>query len=540
MAGSDAPANVPDAIVDLATRDGVELVKGQWRYSDARIVEIDHREPGPDLKASGKASRTHDIQPHAGRADFDDSQWPVLDPTTLEERRSTGRLAFNWYRLKVTVPDKVGTFDVNGATVVFEIVMDDYAEIWVNGKLPQVLGQSGGSLVAGWNAPNRLVIGRDVKPGQQIQLAIFAANGPLSDPPANFVWMRSATVDFYRPERWSAAKEVKLDVDKRDPALDAIVPSNARLERVATGFTFTEGPVWVPAAIAGAGTMPIADGYLLFSDPNRNVIYRCTRDGDVSVYRTKSGYTGVDIGEYRQPGSNGLTLDREGRLTICEHGNRRVTRLEPNGVLTALADKYEGKRLNSPNDLVYRSDGALYFTDPPFGLPKFGDDPRRESPYTGVYCLIDGKLKLVSNDLTGPNGLAFSPDESVLYVGDWNEKKKVVMRYDVAPDGTLRSGREFFNMTAAPGEDAIDGIKVDERGNVYVSGPGGLWILSPEGKHLGTLRGPEHPHNLTWGDEDGRTLYLAAQTGIYRVRLNVAGIRPGAPANSALSAAAQK
>jgi gluconolactonase len=528
MAGSDAPPNVPDAIVDLATRDGVALVKGQWRYGDARIVEVDHRQPGPDLKASGQPSRTHDIDPRAGSADFDDSQWQVLDPTTLERRRSTGRLAFNWYRLKVTIPDKVGAFDANGATVVLEIVMDDYAEIWVNGKLPQVLGQSGGSLVAGWNAPNRLVIGRDVKPGQQIQLAIFAANGPLSDPPANFVWMRSATLDFYRPERWSNAKEVKLDVDKRDSALDAIVPSNARLERVATGFTFTEGPVWVPAAIAGAGAMPIADGYLLFSDPNRNVIYRCTRDGDASVYRTKSGYKGVDIGEYRQPGSNGLTLDREGRLTICEHGNRRVTRLEPNGVLTALADKYEGKRLNSPNDLVYRSDGALYFTDPPFGLPKFGDDPRRESPYTGVYCLIDGKLKLVSNDLTGPNGLAFSPDESVLYVGDWNEKKKVVMRYDVAPDGTLRSGRVFFDMTAAPGDDAIDGIKVDERGNVYVSGPGGLWILSPEGKHLGTLRGPEHPHNLAWGDADGQTLYWAAQTSIYRIRLNAASSRPDA------------
>lgn len=531
-AGSDAPANVPDAIVDLATREGVELVKGQWRYSDARIIEADHRVPGPDMKASGPPSRTHDIQPHAGGADFDDRTWKVLDPATLEARRSTGRLAFNWYRLGVTVPEKVGKFDTSGATLVFEIVMDDYAEIWVDGALPQVLGQSGGALVAGWNAPNRLVIGRDVRPGQRIQLAIFAANGPLSDPPANFVWVRSATLDFYRPQRWSNASAVELDVDRRDPALDAIVPASARLERVASGFTFTEGPVWIPAAIAGAGAAPIAEGYLLFSDPNRNVIYRCSRDGDVSVYRTKSGYKGADIGEYRQPGSNGLTLDHSGRLTICEHGNRRVTRLEPNGALTVLSDNHEGKRLNSPNDLVYRSDGALYFTDPPFGLPKFGDDPRRESPYTGVYCLIDGRLKLVSTDLTGPNGLALSPDEKFLYVGNWDEKRKVVMRYDAAPDGTLSGARVFFDMTAAPGEDAIDGVKVDQRGNVYVSGPGGLWILSPEGKLLGTLRGPEHPHNLAWGDDDGQTLYWAAQTGIYRVRLSVAGVRPGAPPGS--------
>jgi len=535
-AGTGASPSVPEAIVDLATRDGVELVNGKWRYSDARIIEIDHRASGSDLKASGKANRTHDIDPRAGTIEFNDSHWQILDPSALEARRSTGRLAFNWYRLKITIPEKIGTFKTTGATVIFEIVMDDYAEIWVDGKLPQVLGQSGGPLIAGWNTPNRLVIGRDVKPGQQIQLAIFAANGPVSDPPANFIWIRSATLDFYRPEGWSTATEVKLDIDRRDPALDAIVSSDAKLERIATGFTFTEGPVWVPAAIAGAGATPIVEGYLLFSDPNRNVIHRCTRDGEVSIYRTKSGYKGVDIGEYRQPGSNGLTLDTEGRLTICEHGNRRVTRLEPNGVLTVLADQYEGKHLNSPNDLVYRSDGALYFTDPPFGLPKFGDDPRRESQYTGVYCLIDGTLKLVSNDMTGPNGLAFSPDEKTLYVGDWDEKKKVVMRYDVAPDGTLSSGRVFLDTTSAPGEDAIDGIKVDLSGNVYVSGPGGLWIVSPIGGLLGTLRGPEHPHNMAWGDEDGRTLYLTAQSGIYRIRMKNPGIRPGKRASGAVSA----
>jgi sugar lactone lactonase YvrE len=288
---------------------------------------------------------------------------------------------------------------------------------------------------------------------------------------------------------------------------------------LADGFLFTEGPVWVPRN----GT---TEGYLLFSDPNANTIYRWASDGQVSVFRTKSGYAGVDVAEYAQPGSNGLTLDREGRLTINEHGNRRVVRLERTGAVTVLADRFQGQRLNSPNDLVYRSDGALYFTDPPFGLPKAFDDPRKELPSSGVFCLIGGELKRISTDLAGPNGLAFSPDERYLYVGNWDPAKKVVMRYDVRPDGSLAAGRVFFDMTSTPGDDAIDGIKVDQRGNLYVSGPGGLWILSAEGTHLGTLKGPEHPHNLAWGDDDGRTLYLTAQTGLYRIRLNVAGIRP--------------
>jgi gluconolactonase len=261
----------------------------------------------------------------------------------------------------------------------------------------------------------------------------------------------------------------------------------------------------------------------LFSDPNNNVIYRMTPDGDVQIYMTKSGYSGENIDEYRQPGSNGLTVDSQGRLTVCQHGNRRVVRIEKNGTATVLADRFNGKRLNSPNDLVYRSDGTLFFTDPPFGLPKFADDPRREQPHFGVYSVKDGKVQLVSTDFTGPNGLAFSPDEKFLYVGDWDEKKKVVFRYPVNANGTLGKGELFFDMTSAAGEDAIDGIKVDAAGNVYVSGPGGFWILSPEGKHLGTLHGPEHPHNLAWGGTDGRTLYLAAQTSIYRLRLNIAG-----------------
>jgi gluconolactonase len=188
-----------------------------------------------------------------------------------------------------------------------------------------------------------------------------------------------------------------------------------------------------------------------------------------------------------------------------------------------IADRFNGKRLNSPNDLVYRSDGALFFTDPPFGLPKFADDPRREQPQFGVYSVKNGKVQLLSTDFAGPNGIAFSPDEKTLYVGNWDEKKAVVYRYAVNPDATLGKGELFFDLTTSGAEDAIDGIKVDRLGNVFVSGPRGLWVFSPEGKHLGTVRAPEHPHNMAWGGADGQTLYLAAQSSIYRMRVNNRG-----------------
>jgi gluconolactonase len=378
-------------------------------------------------------------------------------------------------------------------------------------------------VISGWNAGNRLTVGRNLKPGQKIQLAIFGINGPISNPPTNYIFMRHAKLSFYRVAPGPVAitpSEVNVEVERLDPAIDAIVPANPKIYKLAEGFQFTEGPVWVKDG-----------GHLLFSDPNANTIYKYKPQpnniaGQLSVFRQPSGYSGSDISEYGQPGSNGLTLDANGRLTINEHGNHRVSRLEKDGTLTVLADKYEGKRLNSPNDLVYRSDGTLFFTDPPFGLPKFFDDSRKELPYSGVFSIHKGKLQLVSTDFTGPNGIAFSPDEKYLYVGNWDEKKKVVMRYEVQPDGTLKNGIVFFDMTSAPGEDALDGIKVDRQGNLYVSGPGGLWILSPTGKLLGTIIAPKQPHNMTWGDEDGKTLYLCAQSGLYKMRLNIEGVRP--------------
>jgi gluconolactonase len=507
-------AVLPAAVVDLRTHAGAARVKAQWRYSDTRIAGIDHRAVGPDLKASGPKNRTFDFTPDARAADFDDSKWEVIPADSLEQRRGNGRLSMNWYRLNVTIPEKVGGFNTKGSTVVFEIVVDDYAEVWVNGKAPFALGQSGGSVAAGWNAPNRVTLTRDAKPGERFQIAVLGINGPLSTHPDTYIWVRGATLDFYAPIKINRLIDVPLEVERKDDALAEIVPPWTKLFKLADGFTFTEGPVWVNEGDSS---------YLLFSDPNNNLIYRLSSDGDVQPYLTKSGYAGEDIGEYNQPGSNGLALDEQGRLTICQHGNRRVVRIEKNGLTTVLADRWQGRRLNSPNDLVYRSDGTLFFSDPPFGLPKHHVDPRRETPHSGVYSVRDGQVRLVSTNFTGPNGLAFSPDEKFLYVGNWDEKKKVVFRHPVNSEGTLGEAELFYDMTSASGNDAIDGIKVDQRGNVYVSGPGGLWILDANGRHLGTLRAPEHVHNMAWGGADGRTLFLAAQTGIYSLRLGVPG-----------------
>jgi gluconolactonase len=496
----------PDAVVDLQTEQGVALVGGTWRYSDARVEEVPFLDVGSAADPLGPGdvpNRTYDVVPHAGVADFDDSGWAELAPGHTQRRLSQGRVCFNWYRITVTLPERLGDLDVTGTTVVFEVVVDDYAEVWVNGKLPHALGDAGGPVVGGFNAPNRVVLTDDARPGDRFVIAVFGINGPISVAPPNYIWMRTATLDVYAGERARTAQDVPLEIDGDGDGVDAT------LERVADGFEFTEGPVW-------------RDGALLFSSPNTNAIYRWVEGRGVTVFRSKSGYTGVDIGRYHQPGSNGLTFDPDGRLTICQHGNRRIIRVEPHGNITVLADAYEGRRLNSPNDLVYRSDGTLYFTDPPFGLPGAYADPDKELGFSGVFRVRDGRVALMTDELEGPNGLAFSPDERHLYVGDWDLGHKVVMRYDVDERGDLSNGVVFADLTDAPGEDAIDGIKVDTAGNVYACGPGGIWVLSPAGERLALLRLPEAPHNLAWG-EDGRTLYVTAMTSIYRLRLREVG-----------------
>jgi gluconolactonase len=509
----------PDAVVDLQTDAGAELVGAQWRYADAEVREIDFVEVGSAADPLGPGdvpNRTYDVHPHAQAPDFDDSGWRELAPDETMLRLGNGRVSFNWYRLSVTIPDRLGELDPTGATVVFEVVVDDYAEVWVDGELPLALGLTGGQVVGGFNAPNRVVLTRDAKPGQTFSIAVFGINGPVSVSPENYIWMRTATLDFYAGERAEFAEPAELRVQRDSASLDEIVTDGSELERVAGGFEFTEGPVWSP------------EGALLFSSPNTNAIYRLDPDvGKVTVFRSKSGYTGVDIGRYTQPGSNGLTFSPDGLLTMCQHGNRRILRVNPHGDTTVLADAYDGKRLNSPNDLVYRSDGTVYFTDPPFGLPEMFDDPDKELEISGVFAARDGEVRLVTDELEGPNGIAFSPDERYLYVGNWDPDRKVVMRYTAGDDGEFRGpGEVLYDMTDAPGEAAIDGIKVDRAGNLYVCGPDGIWIISAEGALLGLLRLPEEPHNLAWGGEDARTLYVTALTSVYRVRLGIPGIRP--------------
>ena len=509
----------PAAVVDLGTEAGTELLQATWRYSDARIVETRFRAPDAQGQPTGGPLTTQDISPHAGAVAFDDSQWPVISPTSLAERRGSGRVSFNWYRLTLTLPQRVGEIPAEGAEVWLVTRVDDYAEVWVEGELDRAYGQVGGSVVAGWNAPNRVLLARHAHSGQQIHVAIFGMNAPISDAPTNYIFVHEARLEFFAGGVAPVAvepHEVNVQVERDDPAIDGIVPANAKLYKVAEGFEFTEGPIWVRERDA-----------LLFSDPNHNTIYEYTEQGSLSIFRDKSGYDGADIAEYTQPGSNGLTLDRQGRLTINEHGRRRVSRLEPNGSLTVLADRYEGKRLNSPNDLVYRSDGTLYFTDPPFGLPKFFDDPRKELPFSGVFSWRDGQLRLLTRELKGPNGIVFSPDEKYLYVSNWDPAAKTVTRYPVSHDGTLGKGVVLIDLTQQiPGEEALDGMKADIQGNLYLSAPGGVWIYDAQGRHLGTIRAPRPVHNFAWGGKDGRTLYLCARSALYRIDLLQPGIRP--------------
>lgn len=504
--------------VDLATHEGAMAVNAVWRYSDTRIVPATFRSPDAQGQPHGAPNSTYDIEPHAGAADFDDGAWEVIDPATLEARRGHGRLSFNWYRVRFTIPERVGDFATRGAAVYFETRLDDYAEVWVNGEIARAYAASGGHVVAGWNAANRVLVTRHATPGQSVQLAIFGMNGPISDTPTNYIYVREAKLDFVPGTPGPVAvpaQEVNVRVERLDPAIEGIVPANAKLFKLAEGFIFTEGPVWV------------GDGHLLFSDPNHNTIYKYTESGELSVFRDRSGYDAPDLAEYGQPGSNGLTLDAQGRLTINEHGRHRVSRLERNGSVTVLAESYRGKRLNSPNDLVYRSDGSLYFTDPPFGLPKFYDDPRRELDFSGVYRWKGGALTLLATELKGPNGIAFSPDESYLYVGNWDPAAKTVTRYPVRRNGTLGKGEIFIDLThKVPGEEALDGLKVDVLGNIYLSAPGGVWIFSAAGRHLGTIQAPRPVHNFAWGGADGKTLYLTARDTLYRMPLLVEGVRP--------------
>src|SRR5581483_2605006 len=287
-------------------------------------------------------------------------------------------------------------------------------------------------------------------------------------------------------------------LEAKSEAFNIFFPEDATIECVATGFRFTEGPIWFAE-----------EKHLLFSDIPANQILKLTSDRRVEIFRQPSG------------NSNGLTRDKERRLIACEHSNRRITRTEKDGSITVLADKFQCKRLNSPNDVVVKSDGAIYFTDPPYGIKP----DQQEQPIQGVYRLSpDGReLIVVATDFERPNGLAFSPDEKKLYIDDSSHRRHIRV-FDVQADGSLSNGRIFHDMNVREAG-SPDGMKVDIYGNIYCTGAGGVWVFDPEGNHLGIIVTPEKPSNCAWGGEDWKSLYITACTSVYKIQVNIPGIK---------------
>ncbi len=298
-------------------------------------------------------------------------------------------------------------------------------------------------------------------------------------------------------------------IERLDPRFDQLVPDGARLEVVAEGFQWLEGPAWHPR-----------EGFLLFSDIPANEIYRWDpRDGAQS-FLTPSGYTGAMPFEGREPGSNGLVFDPLDRLVVCQHGDRRIVRVTSEDGFEVIVDRYQGKRLNSPNDAVYRSNGDLYFTDPPFGLPRTFDDSAKELPFSGVFRVTpEGAVTLLTSELKAPNGIAFSPDEETLYVTDVDPERPAWMAFDVRPDGTLSKGRVFFDAGRwRARQGGPDGLKVDVHGHLFGAGPEGVYVFAADGTHLGTLWTGVPTSNVGWG-EDGSVLYVTANTRLLRIQL---------------------
>jgi gluconolactonase len=303
-------------------------------------------------------------------------------------------------------------------------------------------------------------------------------------------------------------------LEVNDPNFFTLIDLSAPIQKLASGFDWSEGPAWFKDG-----------GYLVFSDVPSNTVYRWKEGEGVSVFLKPSGYTGATP-RGGEPGSNGLTVDSQGRLVLCEHGDRRVGRVEKDGRHVTLADRYNGRRFNSPNDLAYKSNGDLYFTDPPYGLEKNMDDPKKELSFQGVYRLKpNGEVTLLTDQMSRPNGIAFSPDEKTLYVANSDPKKAVWMAFDVKPDGTVANGRVFFDATSMVGpakKGLPDGLKVDKAGNLFATGPGGVLVFTPAGKHLGTINTGEATANVGWGG-DGSVLYITADRFLCRIQTKTRG-----------------
>ena len=301
-------------------------------------------------------------------------------------------------------------------------------------------------------------------------------------------------------------------IERLDDAFDTLVARDAKIEKIAEGFQFVEGPVWISEG-----------GYLLFSDIPGNRIIKWSESGGATTYLEPILAPDANTGS--QGGSNGLTRDADGNLVIAEYGNRRIARLNEDMSRTTIADNYGGNRFSSPNDVVVHSDGSMYFTDPPYGLPEGDVDPQKQMAWNGIYRLTrTGQVQLLTHQ-TMPNGLALSPDEKTLYVNNSGENERSVTAYRVLDDGTLDDGNLFLDVTDNSASGAPDGIKVDVAGNIWTTGPGGIWVLSPAGEHLGTISPDERPSNLAFGN-DGKTLYMTARTGLYRIRILAEGPIP--------------
>lgn len=326
-----------------------------------------------------------------------------------------------------------------------------------------------------------------------------------------------------RPSRMAKSRAVLAKeypamgtIERLDPALDSLIPPGAVIEKLASGFSWSEGPVWVRNG-----------NYLLFSDIPKNVIFKWKEGEGTTQFLSPSGYTG-ETPRGGEPGSNGLTMDSQGRLILCQHGDRQVARREKNGKMTVLAKYYSYLRFNSPNDLTFKSNGDLYFTDPPYGLLKQNNDPAKELTFNGVYRLRkNGDVELLIRDLSFPNGIAFSPDEKTLYVAVSDPKRAVWMAYDVMADGTVSNGRVLLDMTSqVPLRKGLpDGLKVDVSGNLFATGPGGVLIISPDGKHLGTINTDEPTANCGWGG-NGSILYITANDKLCRIKTTTRGKIP--------------
>jgi gluconolactonase len=313
----------------------------------------------------------------------------------------------------------------------------------------------------------------------------------------------------------ATAAETYAHLESLDKRFDALIAADTKIEKIADDLMWSEGPLWDPRTQS-----------LLFSDIPRNVVMQWHADKGVSRFLERSGYTGAAPFTGHEPGSNGLTFDLQGRLTLCQHGDRRISTRQPDGSMIPLAVGYNGKKLNSPNDLVYDDKGALYFTDPPFGLPDTFTDPHKELPYQGVFRVApDGKITLLTSELESPNGLAFSPDYKTLYVANSRNYAPIWKAYPVNPDGTLGKGRQFAEASAwvKDGEGSPDGMKVDIHGNVFATGPGGIHVFAPDGTRLGRIITDVPTSNLAFG-EDGSTLFITANHRVLRMRTLTRGV----------------